>query len=188
VDDTLHASPAKTGVWVAVATIAMSFAAFTSAMVVRQSGATEWQLFRLPPILYLNTLLLIGSSVTLEISRRRAAAAGTAGLLPSPVRFWLTVTLGLGLLFVSGQVVAWRALAAQGLYLSSSPSSSFFYVLTAFHGLHLLGGAVGLSYVRHRVAGLPSGPARNLLGAGAIYWHFMGALWLYLLLILAIRA
>src|SRR2546427_234709 len=62
--------PAETGVWVAIATISMSFAALTSAMVVRASGAPDWQHFRLPPILYVNTLVLIASSLTLASARR----------------------------------------------------------------------------------------------------------------------
>lgn len=78
-------------------------------------------------------------------------------------------------------------LAAQGLFLATSPSSSFFYVFTALHGLHLLGGIAGLSYVLHRLTHLTGPVPTSALGAAALYWHFMDALWLYLLLILATR-
>src|SRR6266545_8178462 len=167
--------PAETGVWVAIATISMTFAALTSAMVVRGSAAPDWQHFRLPPILYVNTLLLLVSSLTLESARRRTAAV------------WLQATLGLGLLFVAGQVVAWRQLAAQGLFLATSPSSAFFYVFTALHGLHVLGGLAGLQYVQRRLRRLAGPAPLTALGAATLYWHFMAVLWLYLLIILALR-
>jgi cytochrome c oxidase subunit 3 len=166
--------PAETGVWVAIATISMTFAALTSAMVVRGAAAPDWRHFRLPPILYLNTLVLLVSSLTLESARRRVAVRG------------LRITLGLGLLFVAGQLVAWRQLAAQGLFLATSPSSAFFYVFTALHALHVLGGLAGLVYVQRRLR--PAGPApATAFQAASLYWHFMGVLWLYLLLILTLR-
>ncbi|PYO73251.1 MAG: cytochrome oxidase subunit III [Gemmatimonadetes bacterium] len=182
--------PSRTGVLIGIGTISMSFAALTSAMVVRQGAAPDWLHFQLPRILYLNTLVLFVSSGTLEWSRRRIAAGprgstssveGLAGLSG------LYLTLALGLLFVTGQVVAWRQLAAQGLFLSTAPSSAFFYVLTALHGLHVMGGLGGLVYVLHRLRG-KSGPVPHAaLGAATLYWHFMDGLWLYLLVILVTR-
>jgi len=173
--------PAETGAWVAIATISMSFAALTSAMVVRASAAPDWQHFRLPPILYLNTLVLLASSFTLAAARRRITAVSVRDGLPG-----LYVTLGLGLLFVTGQILAWRQLAAQGLFLATSPSSAFFYVFTALHGLHVLGGLAGLLYVLRRIRRVVPVPM-TALGAATLYWHFMDVLWLYLLLILTIR-
>src|SRR2546422_9474714 len=174
--------PAETGVWVAIATISMSFAALTSAMVVRASAAPDWQHFRLPPILYFNTLVLLASSFTLASARRRITTVPALDGLPR-----LYLTLGLGLLFVTGQVLAWRQLAAQGLFLATSPSSAFFYVFTALHGLHVLGGLGGLGYVLRRLGKL-AGPAPvTALGAAALYWHFMDGLWLYLLVLLALQ-
>jgi len=168
--------PAETGVWIAIATISMTFAALTSAMVVRGSAAPDWRHFRLPPLLYVNTVVLLASSAVLEAGRRRRAA----GLV--------RITFGLGFLFVAGQVVAWRQLAAQGLFLATSPSSAFFYVFTALHGLHLLGGLGGLAYVLRRFGTAGRGPAPvAALGAAALYWHFMDVLWLYLLVLLAFR-
>ena len=185
--------PAETGVWVGIATISMSFAALTSAMVVRGSAAPDWQHFRLPPILYFNTLVLLASSFTLESARRRIrdVPRDVASLVPPLDGLTgLYVTLALGLLFVTGQVLAWRQLAAQGLFLATSPSSAFFYVFTALHGLHVLGGLAGLLYVLYRLrraTGAVSSPPRTALGAAALYWHFMDVLWLYLLTILTIR-
>ena len=126
--------PASTGIWVVVYAITMTFAALTSALIVRKGASLDWQSFTLPSILYLNTALLLGSSVTLEIARRRVATFMGGVAIPgeSPAR-WLYITLGLGLLFVTGQYVAWSRLRAEGLYLATNPSSSFFYLLTAAH-------------------------------------------------------
>ena len=135
----------------------------------------------LPPILYLNTLVLLASSFTLAAARRRITAVSVRDGLPG-----LYVTLGLGLLFVTGQILAWRQLAAQGLFLATSPSSAFFYVFTALHGLHVLGGLAGLLYVLRRLRRVGPVPT-TALGAATLYWHFMDVLWLYLLLILTIR-
>jgi cytochrome c oxidase subunit 3 len=164
---------AQTGVWIAIATISMSFAALTSALVVRQSSAPDWQHFQLPPLLYVNTLVLLVSSVTLESSRRRQAVAT------------LQITLVLGLLFIAGQVLAWRQLGAQGLFLATGPSSAFFYVFTVLHALHVLGGMGGLVYVQRRLAAGSLSVAT--FKAAALYWHFMAVLWLYLLTLLTIR-
>jgi len=175
--------PASTGIWVGLAAISMTFAALTSALVVRKGASLDWRHFSLPWILYVNTGILLASSVTLEIARRRVAAymGGMRSRIADPAR-WLYVTLGLGLLFVAGQYVAWRQLSAQGLYLATNPASSFFYVLTAAHVLHVLGGLGGLVRVI-----LKLGKAvlrRSTLDATSRYWHFMDVLWVYLLLLL----
>ena len=177
--------PASTGIWVILASITMSFAAFTSALIVRQGGATDWRHFTLPPVLYMNTLVIIASSITLEMSRRRVAAfmggVQDENRSASPAR-WLYVTLFLGLLFVAGQTFAWMQLRAQGFGLASNVSYSFFYVLTVAHALHVFGGLGGLVRV---IAKLHNGVLRrSTLDATSRYWHFMGALWLYLLLLL----
>jgi cytochrome c oxidase subunit III len=183
-----------TGVWVAVSAIAMSFAALTSALIVRQGSGSDWQRFVLPRILYLDTVILIASSYTLELSRKRFAAASSlrASAPADTARFrssglyWLNMTLTLGLLFVVGQFLAWRGLASQGLFLATSPSSSFFYVLTAMHGLHLLGGVLGLIYVGYRLR-RNRRSAQTSLGTAAVYWHFVDLLWVYLLMVIAVR-
>jgi cytochrome c oxidase subunit 3 len=175
--------PASTGIWVVLAAITMSFAAFTSALVVRKGGSLDWRPFTLPVILYANTLVLLASSVTLEISRRRVAVfmGGIRSRAANPAR-WLYFTLSLGLLFLAGQYVAWRQLSAQGLYLATNPASSFFYVLTAAHALHVLGGLGGLARVIRKLNTLTL--RRSTLDATSRYWHFMDVLWIYLLWLL----
>jgi len=179
-----HSPPASSSaIYVVLFAITMMFAAFSSALIVRKGSSLDWQTFTLPSILYLNTLILLASSATLEVSRRRVAAfmGGLKSQAERPAR-WLYVTLFLGLLFVAGQYVAWSQLRAEGLYLATNPSSSFFYVLTATHALHVLGGLGGLIYVMRKLGN--STLRRNALDATARYWHFMDALWLYLLCLL----
>mgnify|MGYP001179681152 CR=1 FL=1 len=190
--------PSQTGVWVAVSAIAMSFAALTSALIVREGSGTDWHRFVLPRILYLDTIILIASSFTLEVSRKRFAAAVSSSVAPSGSSasiaaaqrsdglYWLNMTLTLGLLFVVGQVLAWRSLVFQGLLLATGPSTSFFYVLTAMHGLHLLGGVLGLIYVGYRLR-RNARNAQTSLGTAAVYWHFVDLLWFYLLMVIVIR-
>jgi cytochrome c oxidase subunit 3 len=180
-------SPAQTGVWIGIGAITMSFAAYTSALIVRQGASPDWQHFRLPPILYLNTLLLLASSGTLERGRRLLHKEGpwrTASASQGPA--WLHLTLVLGLLFIAGQVLAWRDLAGQGLFLATNPSCSFFYVFTALHALHLLGGVTALGYVLGRRRAFPVWPPMGALDATSLYWHFMDVLWLYLLAVLTL--
>jgi cytochrome c oxidase subunit III len=186
------AAPAQTGVWVGIAAITMSFAAYSSALVVRQGANPDWVHFTLPPILFFNTLVVLASSATLYIARGRSRAAAdragsAAAVVDAPHLTWLYVTISLGFLFLAGQILAWRNLAGQGLTLASSPSSSFFYLLTAMHGLHLLGGLAGLLYVVYRVRSSSAERAESANKAASLYWHFMTVLWLYLFAMLATR-
>jgi cytochrome c oxidase subunit 3 len=178
-------SPARTGVLVGIAAITMAFAALTSALVIRQGSGSDWLHFHLPRILIVNTLVLLASSLTLELSRGRLAGEAAAAKR-GPARLWLAATLVLGVLFLGGQYLAWRALVAQGLYLATSPSSAFFYLFTVLHALHVVGGLVALAYVVARMA-RDAAPPVTALAAAATYWHFMLVLWLYLLLILWVK-
>ena len=176
-------APSSTAIWVVLFAITMMFAAFSSALFVRKGSSQDWRTFTLPSILYFNTVLLLASSVTLEVSRRRVATfmGGRRSQVESPA-LWLYITLFLGLLFVAGQYIAWLRLRAGGLYLATNPSSSFFYVLTATHALHVLGGLGGVVHVIRKLSN--STLRRSTLDATARYWHFMGGLWLYLLFLL----
>jgi len=181
--------PTRTGIWVGLATIAMSFAALTSAVFVREgSGSSDWTHISLPRILWFNTLALILSSVTLERARHCIAdfMRGNQASRSVPMA-WLNATMGLGLLFVVGQYFAWLQLRSEGLYLPTNPNSSFFYVLTGVHAIHVLGGLGGLTRVmlKFRSAALPL--RRSTMDATSYYWHFMGVLWMYLLFVLWLK-
>src|SRR4051812_14164997 len=174
----------STGTTVGLCAIAMSFAALTSALMVRK-GSGDWKHIGIPRLLYFNTIILVGSSVTLEIGRRRIARfMRSAGSAEGHPRAWLEATLVLALAFPAGQLIAWRQLAEGGLYVATNPSSSFFYVLTAGHALHLFGGLFGLLLVLHRLSGPLPTLRKSTFDAAARYWHFMGILWVYLLLLL----
>jgi cytochrome c oxidase subunit 3 len=179
-------SAPSTGIWIGLAAITMTFAAFTSAMVVRQGSANDWRHFSFPIILYFNTAALVASSVTLQIGKRRfAAVAAAVQDAPQSALRALWGTFVLGCTFVIGQYAAWQQLRSEGLYLASAPSSSFFYVFTVLHALHIVGGLAGLVYV---ISKFRRGVLRvNTLNAASQYWHFMGLLWVYLLLLLRMR-
>ncbi len=173
----------RTGMWMALVAIVMLFAAFTSALVVRKGGSRDWMPIALPPILYFNTVILLASSVALEISRR-ALATGTVR------RFKVSLNAAaiLGVAFIGGQFIAWTQLAAHGVFLATNPSSSFFYLLTGAHAVHLLGGVTALFYLVWRAPQLASGLKKPVaVDVTAIYWHFMDGLWIYLLLLLTVR-
>ena len=174
--------PASTGIWVVLASITMTFLAFTSALIVRQGGANDWQHLPLPPVLYFNTVILLASSVALEIGRRQVRDFMTGRRPVANPSRWLSIALVLGAVFVAGQFSAWWQLRAQGLYLATNPNSSFFYVLTVMHALHISGGLGGLTRVIRKLN--RSTLRKSTLDATSHYWHFMDGLWLYLLWLL----
>ena len=177
----------RSGIWVGIFAITMSFMAFSSALFVRQ-GSLDWGHLALPPILYLNTLVLLVSSGTFELSRRHLEfrTGGIVGSSGAGVA-WLLATLALGAAFCVGQYLAWQNLRAQGIYLATNPNSSFFYVLTFIHVLHVSAGILAFVYLLCRLTHRNRLARRSFFENTAIYWHFMGVLWVYLLLLCRIK-
>jgi cytochrome c oxidase subunit 3 len=176
-----------TAVQLSLAAITMFFMSLTSAYIVRKGLGTDWQSTPIPRVLWLNTLILLASSATIELARRRDAAnALTAEEREARFSSWWTVTIALGLLFLAGQVFAWRQLAAAGLFLRTNPSSSFFYLLTAAHGAHLIGGILALFYVAGRNWKRSRITQETAADLAALYWHFMDGLWLFLFALLTL--
>lgn len=166
------------GLWMFLATVVMLFAAFTSAYLVRRSGS-DWTPIELPGILWVNTAVLVASSLALE----RGRVASRQGKIVS-ARHGLLAAAGLGLVFLAGQVTAWRELVGQGVYLPTSPHSSFVYILTGVHGVHVAAGLVLLIYTATRMWNVSVRLDREtatarLITASATFWHFLAALWLY---------
>jgi cytochrome c oxidase subunit III len=184
-EDAMEPRKYRIGMWVALASILMLFMALTSALIVRQSpalngGQYDWVPLEVPVILWVNTTVLLISSVTIEFARRTLTRNDYASF-----RRWIVITTVLGVGFLAGQVMAWRELAAQGIYVNTHPHSSFFYLLTSLHALHLLGGLVALAYVAQAAVRLRvSLKNRTAVGVTAIYWHFMDGLWVYLFVLL----
>jgi cytochrome c oxidase subunit III len=175
-------APANTGliaVGAFLAAVTMLFLAFTMAYLARRQEA-GWTPISVPQVLWINSAVLLASSGSLEWARRRLVRCDAVGL-----RQGLEWTAGLGLVFVLGQLLAWRRLAAQGLYVASNPHSSFFYLLTGTHALHLVGGLGALAVVIVRAyQGRYTLEEHAGLNVFAVYWHFMDALWLSLFALL----
>ena len=162
-----------------LAGIVMFFMALTSSFLVRKGLGNDWVGFNFPHILWLNTLILLASSITIQRARRQLHGDERAEF-----KRWWSVTTGLGILFLAGQFMAWRQLASQGVFLVTNPSSSFFYVLTAAHGLHLFGGILALLYVSHRNWQRARISQITATDVASIYWHCMDGLWVFLFALL----
>jgi cytochrome c oxidase subunit 3 len=194
------------GLICAIATVSMIFVSLTSAYVVRRGLPTfddsnrsyvrDWGSVQLPWfLLALNTALLLVSSLTMEGARRdikrRAALAPVQSIpgvsLGDESSFpWLGVTILLGLGFLLGQWIAWGELRARGFFVNTNPDSSFVYLLTATHAVHLAGGVIallwaGVTSLLHK----PVEGRRIVVDVAAWYWHFMAALWIYVFALLA---
>jgi cytochrome c oxidase subunit 3 len=195
---------ARLGLIVALTGVVMIFVSYSSAYVVRQGLPTldprtgtlvrDWLPLQLPNFLLINTLVLLISTLTMELARRqsaREAAAATSFSDPLSSRPradgmpWLALTTILGLSFLAGQWLVWRELGASGFYLATSPSSSFFYLLTGMHGIHLLGGILALLAASAAAILRKSAGTRGVMvDVSAWYWHFMTFLWVYILCLL----
>jgi cytochrome c oxidase subunit 3 len=170
-----------TALQLGLAAIVMFFMALASSYIVRKGLGTDWQRTPMPRVVWFNTAILLASSLTIVVARRKLESGAREAF-----RTWWGVTTGLGLLFLTGQIIAWRQLAAAGMLLSTNPSSSFFYVLTAAHGAHLAGGIFSLFYVTFRQwkrSRISQATAAELT---SIYWHFMDGLWVFLLVLLTL--
>ena len=179
----LPAGAYKIAIWVAIISITMLFLALTVVMLFRAIDSNDWVHTAVPPLLYFNTAILLTSSFTMEYSKRALRREANKQFIR-----WLRITTGLGIAFIAGQLVAWRELAAHGIYIATNPSSSFLYLLTAAHGLHLLGGILALLYLVFRARSIISNPRKRIaVDITAIYWHFMDGLWIYLLVLLALK-
>jgi cytochrome c oxidase subunit 3 len=166
----------RLGIWLLVGAIAMFFVALTSALMTRRAGA-DWAGIAAPRILWASTAAILASSLALE-SARRSLRQGRFGTFRRGFR----ISALLGGLFLACQLLAWRALVSQGVYLSTNPHASYFYLLTAAHAAHLLGGLIWFGVLLGAATRL-----RRLVDRVddfALYWHFLALLWVYLFAVL----
>lgn len=172
--------PAKVGLGVFLAVVGALFSLFISAYLMRV-GAAQWWSTPLPRQIWMNTAVLILSSLALEWAEFEAQHDRG-----HTMKVALFAAFALAVLFLAGQVLAWRELAAEGYGLAGNPANSFFYLITGLHGFHIVGGlvALGRTVIKGR-----SGPVTSGMRLGvelcAIYWHFMLVVWLILLALFA---
>jgi cytochrome c oxidase subunit III len=174
----------RIGMWVALASIAMMFTSLSSAYIVRSATANDWFPLAIPRAMFASTVMILISSVTIELARRKLKQ-----YFQDAYSRYLLLTALFGFGFLASQLIAWRQLAAQGIYVASHPHSSFFYLLTGAHAVHLLGGLLALGFLwlrSQRQLDDPGAVAKRQGSADAvtIYWHFMDGLWIYLFLLL----
>jgi cytochrome c oxidase subunit III len=166
-------------VWVLLTAVTMLFAGLSSAYIVLR-GVPAWQNISMPSMVWVNTMVLLASSVAIELARN-AVKRGHQGAMKQ----WLAVSGILGFAFLLGQIAVWRQLANAGIYLATNLHSSFFYVLTGAHALHLAGGLIGLAVVIQGAFAYRLTPVNHEpLKVWALYWHFMDLVWIYLFLLL----
>jgi cytochrome c oxidase subunit 3 len=164
------------GLWMFLGTVTMLFAAFASAYIVRRSG-NDWHAANLPSILWVNTGVLAVSSVALEMAvhfgrRRRWESARAA----------FAASFFLGLAFLAGQVSAWQQARAVGIYVSTNPHASFFFILTGAHAVHIVAALTVLAWGLALTLGRSPNPrlwdAR--IGLCRTFWHYLGGVWIFL--------
>lgn len=191
---------ARFGMLLTVIAVGMLFLSLASIYFVRESAAVyepdtglymrTWQPITLPVgLLLINTVILAGSSLTLESARRKlrreAASGWSAADNAHYSSLWLAATVTLGFLFLDGQWAAWHAVQRQSALAQGTVAGSFFYILTGTHALHLMGGLAAL-VVALAMGLLRRGLRRRLfvVEVSAMYWHFMGVLWVCLFALL----
>lgn len=174
--------PKKFAMWIFIASVVMLFASLTSGYIVRQAEG-NWVYFELPALFYSTSLIILLSSLTMQMAYFAAKRDNTAR-----VKQLITVTAVLGLAFLVGQFMAWQELVANSIYFVGNPSGSFLYVLTGLHGAHLVSAIVFLLIMLNAAY-------KNRVHAGNLaplemcttYWHFLGGLWLYLFVFLLLN-
>ncbi|MFC6488472.1 cytochrome c oxidase subunit 3 [Nitratireductor sp. GCM10026969] len=172
---------AKIALGIFLAVVGSLFALFASAYFMRMEYA-DWQAPPVPRVLWLNTGVLVLASVALSCAVRAAREARM-----DMMRLALAAAGLASLVFLAGQLLAWRDLSAAGHYLEVNPANSFFYLLTGMHGLHILGGLVALGNVLARAwqEDAEPGPLRLGVELCAMYWHFLLFVWLAIFVLLA---
>lgn len=166
----------RLGLWLLVGAIGMFFVALTTATVARRAG-TDWGGIAAPRVLWASTATILASSLLLEGARRSLRRGQWVTFRR---RFRLAALSGLG--FLVFQATAWRSLLAQGVYLATNPHASYFYLLTAAHAAHLLGGLVWFLVLL--VAAPRIRRLADRVDDFAVYWHFLAILWVYLFAVL----
>lgn len=176
----------RVGLWVFLAVVTSLFSMFMI-MYAERSTFPDWRPLPDPKLLWINTIFLVIGSVAFQMARNAARHDSLAG-----VKFNLTAGGVFTIVFLAGQVLAWRQLAAAGYFLATNPANTFFYLITGLHGLHLLGGLYVWARTTSRVwRGLESLDVTQIAGVRlsvqlcSVYWHYLLLLWLVLFYLLS---
>jgi cytochrome c oxidase subunit 3 len=182
VEQPISMHPKKFALWLFMVTVLMVFAALTSAYIVRQAEG-NWLEYELPEIFWITSGIVLLGSVSVQAAYFAAKKDNFLGL-----RIWMVLTVLLGIAFLVGQWYSWVALVDREVFFVGNPAGSFLYVFTGLHAVHLISGVIFLIIVlistfRYKV----HSQALNTLEMATTYWHFLGALWLYLFLFLLLN-
>jgi len=170
----------RVGLIVFLAAITSLFALTISAYGGRMQMAGDWESVSAPGILWFNTVVLLLSSATFQASRH---AVNQGRITIS--RRWLLLGGGASIVFLAGQALAWQSLAAGGAGPAANPAASFFYFLTALHGVHVLGGLVAwVRAVTHSIRQSEVARLRVSVELCTLYWHYLFVIWLILFVLL----
>ncbi len=175
----------KIVMWFLLLAVLMTFGGLISAYIVlATNNALEWQPFSLPFQVWISTAIILASSVTYHIAKTALHKNSD-----QKAKRWFLITTALGGIFISSQILAWLALVNRGLYMHGNPFAGFFYILTAVHAVHVLGGIATLGYIILRtwnktISERESLKRKNDATAIGWYWHTMDGLWLVLLFLL----
>ena len=176
--------PQKLLMWLCLGSIIMLFTALLSAYIYKQSSG-NWEYVELPFSFVYNTVIIILSSVCFQLSLvNYKKGANVKG------RNFIVFTLFLGLFFLLGQYISWKEMMANNIYLIDprSVSGSFVYILTGLHALNIIGGVIPLIWLNYKALKKAINSASTLgLEITLTYWHFLGALWLYIYLFLLVN-
>lgn len=162
-----------------MSSILMFFLVPSVALIFLERTSESWVHLRIPKILLVNTAVLMASSGTLEIARRRLSGRDFTAFR----KLWQATT-ALGIVFLLGQLIAWLQLVSAGIRIATTQAASFFYIFTGAHGVHVIGGVAALLYVQWR--DFDKGKISRVTAVTVVsyYWHFMDGLWLFLLSLL----
>ncbi len=186
--EVFNAEAARVGLWVFLGVATALFGLFVTAYLIRRAphagqGVTlqDWRALSEPRVLWINTVLLIAGSAALQWARTSFAQAQV-----ERARRGLWLGGAFAIAFLLGQSLAWAALRDEGYYAASNPANAFFYVLTAVHALHVIGGLIVWSRATYKLrpGAIVLGRTRLTVELCTVYWHFLLVVWLVLFALL----
>ncbi|MDQ3710832.1 MAG: cytochrome c oxidase subunit 3 [Acidobacteriota bacterium] len=175
----------RIAMWFLLLVVMMTFGGLIAAyIVISTNGVMEWQPFALPIQVWISTVLILASSVTYKIAHSMLSADKQ-----QKAKSWLLATTVFGGMFIASQLLAWVELVQRGVYVQSNPYAGFFYILTAVHAVHVIGGIAALGYILLRTWQATASDEelfkrKQLSNSVGWYWHFMDGLWIFLVLLL----